>query len=663
MMILSKPATIPFLLLVSLSVPSHAQAGSAARTARPKPDLQDVRYGPHRRNVLDLYLAKIDEPAPLVLYIHGGGFRGGDKRSINARRLKAYLNVGFSVAAVNYRLTDTAPAPAAYLDCARALQFLRLHAKRWNLNPDLVASTGGSAGAGTSMWIAFHDDLADPKSSDPIARQSTRLTCIAVDNGQSSYDPRFAEKIGIPRPNFERHPFFLPFYGITSEDIDTEKAYKRYEMAAPITYVTADDPPALLSYSYPNEEVTERTNLGLIVHHPKFGLALKERLDALGIECHVQYRGQPEVKRIDPVAFIRRNFEGARRRRGTARAVVTRPKHFPHRIWAACDFEARTPDFGWFGPVERKNIPAYPGNTTALGVGARPYKDFSAIMTGINPVPGPRMGEVNHLFLRYRLEGATEATFQHFSLSSNDNNHIRVSGLTEGTWSEVTMNFTRDGRRNDGTPGVPFKKGERMDDLKIFVGKPGDGKRYDLVIDDVIFFAEDPALPPDSEPFPNRVIFLAAFDTGPKEKYWPGAFEIVEKGLPAGSYWRVARAVPHRETGGKWIRLTIDPPRPVGAHTKLRFRYHLTGTSGMTVQIFDLTDRDNRHIRLSGLKGGSWNTVHLDFSSDARRNDGRTTPFAAGHIVDDIFFFVAPEAGADVELLIDEVVLYDAGKP
>ena len=54
--------------------------------------------------------------------------------------------------------------------------------------------------------------------------------------------------------------------------------------------------------------------------------------------------------------------------------------------------------------------------------------------------------------------------------ASNDNTHIIVSGLTEGRWAEVTMNFSRDGRRSDDTPGVPFKEGERMDDLKIFVG-------------------------------------------------------------------------------------------------------------------------------------------------------------------------------------------------
>lgn len=300
--------------------PAKSRAGGRSSTAlpaavKPPPDFANVKYGPHERNVFDLWKAKSAVPTPLVIFIHGGGFRGGDKSAASPAVINEYLQAGYSYAALNYRLTDTAPAPAAYLDCARAIQFLRHRAKEYNLDPRLFASTGGSAGAGTSLWIAFHGDLAQPGSPDPVARQSTRLVCVAVLNGQSSYDPRFAEKAGIPRPNFERHPFFLPFYAITPEEIDTPKAYARYEECAPVTYLTRDDPPAFLDYSYPNEEVTEKTSLGLIVHHPKFGLALKQRMDALGIECVVQYRGQEGGPRLTAFDFVRRHIEAARKRR------------------------------------------------------------------------------------------------------------------------------------------------------------------------------------------------------------------------------------------------------------------------------------------------------------------------------------------------------------
>jgi len=346
--------------------------------------------------------------------------------------------------------------------------------------------------------------------------------------------------------------------------------------------------------------------------------------------------------------------------RGAAAGRTNLPPAFPHRIWAACDFEWTAPDYGWFGIADTNRFPTYPGNRTALRAAPGPYQNVSAVMAGINPVPGPRMGKENGLFLRYRLEGGTKATFQHFSLTREDNWHIVVDGLKTNQWSELVLNFTRDARRNDGS-AERFGDGERMDDFKVFAGRPADAALYRLWIDDVIFFAHDPALPPEPEPFPNRVILLAAFDTGPKEKYWPGEFTIAEN-PPAGAYWRAARSVPRKGDGAQLIVLPIAPPRPVGAHTKLRFRYHLTGASSMTVQIFDATVQDNRHIRLNDLKQGEWTTQYLDFARDARRNDGTAdSPFTAGNLVDDLFFFVEGEGARSAMLFVDEVVLFDAG--
>jgi hypothetical protein len=337
-----------------------------------------------------------------------------------------------------------------------------------------------------------------------------------------------------------------------------------------------------------------------------------------------------------------------------------RPMSFPHRIWAACDFEGRTPDYAWFGPAETNNIPAYPGNSTALGVSERPYRKFSGVMTGINPVPGPRMGKENHLFVRYFLRGASNATFQHFSLTREDNQHVKVSGLTEGRWSELDLNLTRDARRNDGSRET-FGDGERMDDFKVFVGQADQAASYELILDDVIFYANDPALPREPEPFPNRVIFLAAFDTGPKEKYWPGDFELVER-PPDGAFWRAVRSIPRRDGKATMVRLQIEPPRPVGAKTRLRFRYHLTGASTMTVQVFDATVQDNRHVLLRECAQGRWTTAYVDLARDARRNDGTSDPFRAGNKVDDLFFFVPSTPTNEPTLFVDEVVLYDAGE-
>src|SRR5687767_11512076 len=179
------------LLLALLGTPAYAQrAAGRDAPAKRAPDLANEKYGPHARNVLDLWKAKSDTPTPLVVFIHGGGFRGGSKEALRPALLEGLLAKGISVMAINYRLSPEVSFPAHYMDSARAIQFARSKAKEWNLDPKKVGATGGSAGAGTSLWIGFHDDMADPKSTDPVLRESTRLTCMAVIGAQSTYDPR-----------------------------------------------------------------------------------------------------------------------------------------------------------------------------------------------------------------------------------------------------------------------------------------------------------------------------------------------------------------------------------------------------------------------------------------------------------------------------------------
>src|SRR5262249_61449998 len=131
------------------------------------------------RKGLGCWGAEPRPPPPGLAPTRGGGFVAGDK-SVPPQLLKDCLAAGISVAAINYRYSTQAIAPAPFQDGARAVQFLRSKAKDWNLDPKQVAATGGSAGAGISLWLAFHDDLADPQSKDPVLRQSTRLTFVAV---------------------------------------------------------------------------------------------------------------------------------------------------------------------------------------------------------------------------------------------------------------------------------------------------------------------------------------------------------------------------------------------------------------------------------------------------------------------------------------------------
>lgn len=265
--------------------------GPDARRRRPPlpaPDVANVAYGPHERNVFDLWRAKSDRPTPLVVYYHGGGFRGGDKRTINPSLLKQLLDGGVSVAAANYRLSNVAPFPAQMHDCARALQFLRCHAPKYNIDPKRVGATGGSAGAGISLWLAFHDDLADPSSSDPVARRSTRLTAAVVYGAQSSYDPRFIKKLFNTS---QVDAALIPFFGMTGpDDVADPKFHPLFEEASVINHATAGDAPVMLFYPQALAPLPANSNGGQHIHHPKFGIVLKQKLDRLGVECVLKFR-------------------------------------------------------------------------------------------------------------------------------------------------------------------------------------------------------------------------------------------------------------------------------------------------------------------------------------------------------------------------------------
>jgi acetyl esterase/lipase len=261
------------------------RAPDAQRPARPVPTYADAHYGPHERNVLDFWKAPSDKPTPVLVHIHGGGFMRGSKEDVSPGTIASCLSSGISFASINYRYSTQAPYPAPMLDGARAIQFLRSKAAEWNIDPKRIGAFGSSAGAGISMWIGFHDDLAHPVSADPIERQSSRLTCVGTLGGQSSYDPlQIREWLG---GRAWEHPAFKPFYNVTTnEEFAKPEVRKLAYDASVINHLTKDDAPVFMVYSEAETPLSnDNTKEGAGIHHPKFGRILKEKMDALGIEA------------------------------------------------------------------------------------------------------------------------------------------------------------------------------------------------------------------------------------------------------------------------------------------------------------------------------------------------------------------------------------------
>lgn len=269
------------------------------RQKRIAPTHADVAYGNHERQVFDLWtVPDATDPTPVAMYIHGGGFRAGDKSGLKAPVIQKFLDAGVAVASLNYRLSDTGPYPIMMHDGARAIQTIRHGAEKWNIDPERIACFGGSAGSGISGWLAFHDDLADPQSDDPIARESTRIVAAGLSAAQGTYDMRtFREWLGVP--DLKPHDALYAFYGIEEDsELEEPEVQALMEDASPVAHLTKDDPPVYFTYGGANTEVTNETSQGEWVHHVKLGLKVKEAMDELGIECIV--RGRDVIPENDP---------------------------------------------------------------------------------------------------------------------------------------------------------------------------------------------------------------------------------------------------------------------------------------------------------------------------------------------------------------------------
>ena len=273
----------------------------------PEPTVRNIPYGDHSRQILDFWRASQPDPTPLVFVIHGGGWKGGSKerldRFVDINRL---LKAGISVVAINYRFVtqadpsaETPPVHAPLHDAARALQFVRSKAKEWNLDKTRVGAAGGSAGACSSLWLAFHDDLKATQNGDQISAESTRLQAAAVIGAQTTLDPKQMRE-WTPNSKYGAHAFgieggFDAFYKSRAKIINWIEEYSPYAL------VSQDDPPVALFYNAP-------PNLGKPqkdpTHTSNFGVKLKEHCESTGTVCELIHPGAKSSKYPTATDFL-----------------------------------------------------------------------------------------------------------------------------------------------------------------------------------------------------------------------------------------------------------------------------------------------------------------------------------------------------------------------
>jgi acetyl esterase/lipase len=199
----------------------------------------------HARQVLDLYVPeKAGEPLPLIVWIHGGAWSGGDKNGCPPLR-QGYAQRGYAVASLNYRLSQHAPFPAQLEDCKAALRWLRAQAKKYHLDPAKIGVWGSSAGGHLVALLGVAGDVKGFEVGQHL-EFSSAVQCVMDDYGPTDF-----EQMDAHRPPGATMPHSVPnspesrlIGGLITLPENRDKVQR----ANPIMYVSKGDAPFLINH-------------------------------------------------------------------------------------------------------------------------------------------------------------------------------------------------------------------------------------------------------------------------------------------------------------------------------------------------------------------------------------------------------------------------------
>ncbi len=276
---------------------------------------KDISYDNKQRTQFDIWLPDATTPTGLVIYTHGGGFTSGDKDYVYATQqggawdfpsdIRFLLQNNIAFATIRYTLLsptgEKEGIKKSMSDVRRALQYIRHKASDFNIDKNKIILAGNSAGAGTSLWIAFNNELADVQNTDPVLRESSRVRGVVAREAQSSYNIEdrwvndvfvdynltWTEILANEAGNISK------IYGVSSTAEYESAAIDVYRAEVDmLSLMTADDPAIWVDNTL-RDVVHPYSAPEISTHHAFHARELKQRADAVGVENITYYGKNP----------------------------------------------------------------------------------------------------------------------------------------------------------------------------------------------------------------------------------------------------------------------------------------------------------------------------------------------------------------------------------
>ncbi len=242
-------------------------AGTLAAEPAPKPELvipsdveviHDIEYGKGGDISLKLDIVRptvrLKNPMPVVIFVHGGGFRSGNKGA-GIRRLIPLAQRGFFCVTIDYRLSGEAIFPAQIEDCKCAVRWVRAHAKEYNADPGHIGAWGGSAGGTLVALLGVTGGVREFEGKGGWAKESSRVQAVCDWFGRMDiYKTAMEEKArGATKETWVTGDIAERLSALVGGVIwENPEACKR---ASPITYVKKGAPPFLIMHGDKDDTV------------------------------------------------------------------------------------------------------------------------------------------------------------------------------------------------------------------------------------------------------------------------------------------------------------------------------------------------------------------------------------------------------------------------